>query len=160
MKGYYKYFGNCETIEDVKAEFKKWAKKLHPDCGGDEAEFVKMKAEYDEVFEALKYTFRNAQGATYTKETTDENAEAYAEVVLKMMKMEGVKVELIGTWLWATGATKAYKDELKALGFKWSAKKCAWSWHSSPYYRHSRRKTTMDDIRRTYGTETLKEKFV
>ena len=157
MKHYYKYFAECESIEDVKALFKKWAKKLHPDCGGSQEEFVEMKKEYDRAFEEMKYTFRNSAGQTYTKENTTENAEEYAEIIIQMMKMQGVKVELIGTWLWATGNTKVYKEELKALGFKYSAKKQAWSWHSSPYYHRSRYRMTMDDIRNRYGTATLKQ---
>lgn len=29
-----KYFTNCRTAEDVKATYKRLAKKLHPDMGG------------------------------------------------------------------------------------------------------------------------------
>lgn len=156
----YKYFNECETIEDVKKAFKQWVKKLHPDCGGNAEEFCEMKNEYDKVFEEFKYTFRNHKGQTYTKQTTTENAEEYADIILAMMKMQGVKVELIGTWLWATGNTKLYKEELKALGFRYSSKKKAWSWHSGTYYRRSRIKTSMDDIRNYYGTDTLKQAYI
>ena len=29
------YFKDCKTIEEVKAAYRKYAKQLHPDCGGN-----------------------------------------------------------------------------------------------------------------------------
>ena len=48
-----------------------WAKKLHPDLGGNAEEFKVMQAEYEKLWERLKNVHQNAQGETYTKETTE-----------------------------------------------------------------------------------------
>ena len=38
-------------------------------------------------------------------------------------KMENVSIEVIGAFLWVSGNTKPYKEELKALNMKWSNNK-------------------------------------
>ena len=50
----YEYFSKCTNLDDLVHTYKKNARLLHPDCGGDPAEFVKMNAEYQECMEALK----------------------------------------------------------------------------------------------------------
>ncbi len=45
----YKYFKDCNTIEEVKKAFKPLAMKLHPDKGGKQEEFIAMKQEYDRI---------------------------------------------------------------------------------------------------------------
>ena len=43
-----KYFNEILTTEELERRYKKLAFQLHPDRGGDTAEFQKMKAEYEE----------------------------------------------------------------------------------------------------------------
>jgi hypothetical protein len=75
------------------------------------------------------------------------------------LNLEGVKVELIGSWLWVSGNTKPIKDELKALKFRWCPKKDGqpWTWHDSyTYYPSSKGRSTKEDIENKYGVEELK----
>lgn len=43
-----RYFNENLTVEELDAQYKKLAFQLHPDRGGDTAEFQKMKGEYEE----------------------------------------------------------------------------------------------------------------
>jgi hypothetical protein len=97
---------------------------------------------------------------------TDENiaaaiAEEFKATLDKLMtlNLEGVKVELIGSWLWVSGNTKPIKDELKALNFRWCPKKDGqpWTWHDSYiYYPSSKGRMTKADVENKYGVEELK----
>ena len=49
-------FRDCNCLEDVKARFREYAKKLHPDNGGDVQAFQRMKAEYEQAFNRWKNT--------------------------------------------------------------------------------------------------------
>ena len=117
-----KYFTNYKCIEDIKRVYKEWAKKLHPDCGGDAEDFKKMFSEYEKAYEQFKNVHMNASGETYHKETK-ETAKQYADIINKVIHFEGITIEVIGSWVWLTGNTMMYKDQIKAAGFWWSKTK-------------------------------------
>lgn len=52
---YNKYFSGCSTEQELKKKHREWAKKLHPDRGGNAAQFRAMQEEY----ETLKKRFSN-----------------------------------------------------------------------------------------------------
>lgn len=150
----FKYFMNCNCIEDVKSTYKKLAVKFHPDCGGDAEVFKEMSAEYKVAFEQFKNIFKNSEGETYTKENT-EDFSMFKDVIDQIVGFEDVKIEIIGTWIWVSGNTKPYKDTLKSLNFRWCSKKVAWSFHSEPFKKRGS-KMTLDEIRNIYGSTQIK----
>ena len=46
-----RYFENCNTIEELKAEYRRLAMKNHPDRGGDEETMKAINQQYDEAFD-------------------------------------------------------------------------------------------------------------
>lgn len=155
-----KYFTEARTLEDVKAIYKKVARQLHPDCnpGKDTtAAFQEFQAEYEAAFERCKNIHLNKDGEEYTKETTETAAE-FAGIINALLKLDGLVIELCGSWLWITGNTKEHKDSIKALGFKWSKNKAAWYFHFEPYRKHSRKSVSLEKIRFMYGSQKFTEK--
>jgi curved DNA-binding protein CbpA len=65
-----KFFNECKTAEDLKALYKKLARKNHPDLGGDLETMKQINAEYDEMYEKLKNIHSTTDGKTYEKTTT------------------------------------------------------------------------------------------
>ena len=158
-----KYFTGCKSIDDVKQKFHELAKKLHPDAGGDAAEFRAMMTEYKRAFEDLKNIRVNAQGETYEKEST-ETPEEFAEILMKIIHLEGVTIEIIGSWVWVTGNTYAYKDIIHEAGFTWSKSKKAW-YHTgdAPSNKKYRGRYSMQGLRDKWGSqevETEKQKKI
>ncbi len=147
-----RYFTECKTAEQLKAAYKKLILKNHPDNGGDPEICKAINAEYEAAWERLKNIHTDKDGNFYEKETSETAAE-YMDLISKLVKMAGVSVELCGSWLWLTGNTKEYKDQIKALGFKWAKNKAAWYFHREPYRKHNNKKMSMDDIRRMYGSK-------
>ena len=145
------------TLEELKALYKKLAMKFHPDRGGDLETMKKLNNEYDSLFLKLKNIHTNAKGETYEKETT-ETPEQWKDIVNQLinLNLQNVKIEVIGSFLWLSGETKPYREDLKAIGFRWSSNKTAWYLAPEGYKKTSRKKFAMDDIRNLYGSDTIK----
>lgn len=151
-----RYFENCKTAEALKKAYHKAAARLHPDNGGNEADFKIMKAEYERMFERLKNIHENAAGETYEKDTT-ETASAFADIIEKVVTFRGVEVEIIGTWIWLTGNTKEYKEAIKAAGFFWSKNKTAWYYNGDTDRKKKHRGYySMEGLRDKWGTVKVK----
>ena len=146
-----RFFANCDTLEQLKAEYKRLALKYHPDrMGGDEETMKAINAEYDDVFENLKSWHRNVKGERYQKET-NETPNQFRDLIEKLIKIPNITIEIIGTFVWLSGDTEPNKKALKALGFRKSEKKAMWYLSPPGYRRKTRRTMTMDEIRDSFG---------
>ena len=144
------YFTGVNTLDELKAAYRRLSLKHHPDCGGDEETMKAINAEHDKLFEALKQK-HNATADEFHQ--TTETPEEFRAIIELLLKLDGLAVELCGSWLWIGGNTREHKEALKALGCKWSKNKMLWSWHHEEAGRKWRRGNyTMGNIRRKYGS--------
>jgi hypothetical protein len=148
------YFNNCRTIDEIKATYKQLAKQYHPDCGGDTETMQRINVEYAYA------CARALRGENLSQEDTDKQirmSEEYRAVIEKLIPLVGLVIEVVGNWVWVTGATYPVRTELKEAGLFFASKKLAW------YYRAEEFKTTgskksLDEIRAKYGSETVRLK--
>ncbi len=156
----YKYFVNCETLEDVKHIYKKLLMQYHPDRN-PAPNATKMtqaiNAEYELAFEAFKNIHRNAEGETYTK-ATSETPDLFKKILHKLLKLDGLEINLCGCWLWIAGNTKPHKEALKAAGCKWCSNKKMWAWHPPEMGKTSKRKFEFSEICDKFGCERITTK--
>lgn len=146
-----KYFNNVHTLDELKAEYRRLALRNHPDRGGDPEIMKEINAEHDRVFEMLK----RQHNATHDEQhQTTETAEEFRAILEKLLKLDGLTVELCGSWLWISGETYRHKAELKAAGCRWSSGKKCWYWrHEEAARPWHRGKATMAEIRTKYGSQ-------
>lgn len=151
-----KWFNNPRTIEELKKQYRELAVKHHPDMGGKTEDMQEINNEYDVLFERLKNTHSTAEGQTYTaKEETAETPEEFKDIIEKLIHINGIEIEICGSWVWVTGDTRSHKEELKASGCRWSKNKCAWYWHAEGYKKAHKGTYTLDQIRDTYGSQKV-----
>lgn len=159
-----KYFNNVNALEDLRRQYKELLKKYHPDNpqGSTEA-CQEINAEYDRLFKVLKDKHEsksdktadstNTKQSEYSKNMYDwENDKALREVLQKIINFDGIEIEIVDAWLWVSGNTYIFKDELKEIGFKWASQKKQWYFHTDAYRKRSRKSLSMDDIRNYYGS--------
>ena len=148
-----KYFTNINTLDELKAAYRRLSMKHHPDRGGDTATMQEINAEHDELFERLKKQ-HNASADEFHQ--TTETPEEFREIIELLLRLEGLTVELCGSWLWIGGDTRQHKETLKAAGCRWSNNKKLWYWHHAEEGQKWRRgKATMSDIRTKYGSQVF-----
>ena len=149
----HQFFSNSKTLEELKKQYRELAMKHHPDKGGDTEIMKKINAEYDNLFAKLKDVHQTKDGETYTaKQSTTETPEYFKKIIDELMRMDDVIIEIIGCFIWLTGNTRQYKDQIKALKFQWHSKKIAWYLKPDDYKKRSHKDYDLEEIRNMYGT--------
>ena len=142
-----------KTETGLKTAYRKACLKHHPDKGGD-VEIMKL---VNAAYQFLKNcsTWWTGEQARKAKRTTPLT-ETMQALIDKLKTLQGIKLEIIGSWLWVSGQTYSYKKALKDLKMKFSGNKKAWYYHEDSYRKHSKKKFSMADIRNLHGAEELR----
>ena len=151
------YFKSCKTIEDVKEVYRKLAKKLHPDCGGNAEEFKKMSAEYTTAYNRFKNIHRDQKtDQTEKTEYREYTAEEFADIINKVIHLDGVEIEIVGTWVWLSGNTYPHRETIKAAGFFFSSKHKKWYFNGSTKKSRKHSKLSYEEVKNLHGCKTVK----
>lgn len=150
------YFSKCKTLEELKSKYRNLALKHHPDKGGSTEIMQEINNQYERKFEQVKNVHVNVKGETYEKEV-DEVPEDFIELINNLVKIPDIEIEIIGSFVWLGGNTKPHKEQIKALGFKFSGNKSMWYKAPKGYKKKSRKQYTMDEIRDDFGVRYHKK---
>ena len=146
------YFKNVTSLNDLKKEYRKLAKKYHPDCNStDTNQIMKdINRQYKLLFEQLKHT-KNTN-----EDNQSENVYTFMNIINELIKYENINIDIIGSWLWIDGNTYAIKDQLKATGFKWSKNKKKWYYTDNISNKKKKGTLSYNQIVSKYGKKTIK----
>ena len=160
------FLKNINTLEELKIEFKKLARKHHPDLGGSTELMQILNNEYDYLSSYLSNLAKKHNEAENTKAYKErkywsyedqETAKRYRDIITALLNIEGLIIEICGTWLWISGNTKDHKDLLKGLGLKWARQKQMWYLGENAGRRG--KPQDMEHIRSKYGSTEYKKDF-
>jgi len=156
-----KWFSKCRTGEEVRKMYKELCKKYHPDCAGGSTEIMQeINAEFRIVFERLKNVKFSQDTGSYYEETdakkmAKDTPDMFIEIVNKLFSISAdIVIEICGTWLWLTGDTYSVRDQLKAIGCRWSRSHRKWYFTYDPYV-HTRFTLSERERRSRYGSEFM-----
>jgi hypothetical protein len=138
------------TPDLVKSQYKKLAMKYHPDRNPAGLEMMKA---INIAFEALK-----DYSGTSTLDAGDNYPDILNDAINAVINLEGVTIEVCGTWVWLSGDTRTHKDIIKAAGYWWASKKMMWYFRPADYKSSNRGTWDIDDIRSKYGSEKVANK--
>ena len=148
-----KFFAQCTTLDELKSEYRRLVKLHHPDLGGDTATMQAINAAYEDAFDRLKKQHNDTHDEAHQ---TTETAAEFMEIIEVLLRLDGLDIELCGSWLWIGGNTREHKDALKAAGCRWSSNKKLWYWrHEEDSHRWHRGKSTIGEIRAKYGSQHI-----
>ena len=148
--------------DEIKSAYRKLAMKYHPDRGGNEEVFKQINNEYEQAMEQAKI---NETRKAKTKKEEDfiksqyMNSKNFRNIIDKLIVLEGIEIEITGTWLWLRGNTYKYKEYLKSeFNAQWSKSKKCWFISPNKDFRKTRgyKGKSMSSIRSTYGSTKIK----
>lgn len=135
------------TPEIIKQAYRKASMKYHPDRNPSGKEMMQL---INSAYEAIK----NFSGKA---EIASSNYSQLLSQALNQIINFGLHIEICGAWVWVSGNTKLYKEQLKAAGFKWASKKQQWYYRPDDYKSKARGTWSMDQIRSKYGSQDVNQ---
>ena len=143
------------TAHDAKEAYYAMSKKYHPDVNPAGLQMMKM---INEAWEVLK-DLAGIIEVDPDQDTTTNYPEDLNEAIVSIINLEGLDIEICGSWVWVSGETRTHKDAIKAAGFKYASKKIMWYYRPEGKRAWSRGKVSMNDIRHKYGTTRPERKY-
>ncbi len=147
-----KYFESLTTETEIKARYKALAKQFHPDLGGCAETMKIINSQYEKV---LSGAYQTAGKSMSEIDDLLEKDLILRQKLHAILVLEGLSIEICGSWLWVTGDTKTHKDTLKSQSFFWSNTKTAWYWRSEAKKSFNRKPMSLDEIRSKHGTHNV-----
>lgn len=162
MKFEYFRAGWQTSIEEAKRQYHKLVFENHPDYGGSDEAMVQINREWDYLRKHNFNLHETKEGSVYTDESQDvpdEVTERFAEIIASLVHMEGVGIEICGSFVWLSGNTYEWRQEIRELGFKWARRKKRW-FLAPKNYRKRGSEWSMDKIRSHHGSYVVVQGFV
>ena len=149
-----KYFENIENLEGLRKEYHRLAFINHPDKGGKTATMQIINDLYEKL--SRKLISEDANFTEGRKEWEMQTSEELRERLNRIIRLPGIMIELIGSWIWISGNTFSVRDTLKEEGYKFSHPKGSWYWHKGDYFKKSGVLLSMEEMRELWGAEKTK----
>lgn len=157
----FKWFKDCRNLQDVKHTYRTLCKQYHPDIAGVQSEetMKQINAEYETAFNYWKHHIAadDTTPDSDREETTQETPEAFKDIINGIITLDGIQIDIVGSWIWLSGNTYNHREAIKELGFKWSTGKKMWYWCENPKRRRGS-KLSYDEIKSIHGCQTFKSK--
>lgn len=148
-----KWFKDVKTLDELRTLYRKLALIHHPDRGGSNSDMQEINNEYDILSKRLIHS--NTTFSEGRKSWEEFVSSEIREKLNDIIFLEEIIIEIIGSWIWVTGNTRAVKDQLKLHGFKFSPNKLAWYWQTGDYHKLSKKQFSLDDLRIMYGSDEV-----
>lgn len=153
-------FKATENLEEVKKIYKVLAFLYHPDVNKKVSD--KVMKEINNFYDDNINRFKEKDSSKKWKaESEQKEADIFKDIIEKLIKLE-CDIEICGIFVWVTFDGKPEKETielLKSLDMKWHPSKKKWYYRPSWYRRgYADHEWSMDEIRTSYGSETVKSK--
>ena len=107
-------FENIFNFADLRKAYRDAARKAHPDMGGSDAAMQEVNAAYEKATKRIERTgerfsetaeqkAEREKSAEWQHQTTAADMAEYAEILQKLFSLDGLEIELCGSWLWISG---------------------------------------------------------
>lgn len=141
-----------KEIDDLKREYKKMAKKLHPDAGGTKEQFQELQRQYEKLLKDLLAGSDLSKDQQVNEMAIDKQLR---DIIDQLIVLPNIDVELIGKWIWVSGDTYPIKDVLKSAGLTFIKKAGKPYWVYKGVESSGRGNLSVEEIRSKYGSHKM-----
>ena len=157
------HFKNCKDLNELKNEYRKLCKVLHPDKGGSHAGFIAMQNEFDILSKKLKFS-------TGFEADKDFNANKFYDLVQKFDALLDIDINFVGSFIWLTdtqgaaGAMYRQIETIKSIKVeglnvpRWANKKKSWYFSPEDYKQKTGSNKTLEQLKTKYQGQTVQTK--
>ena len=116
-----------------------------------------MSAEYTTAYNRFKNVHRD-QAADQTEKTEyrEYTAEEFADIINKVIHLDGIEIDIVGTWVWLSGNTYPHRETIKAAGFFFSSKHKKWYYNGNTKKSRKHSRLTYEQVKDIHGCKTVK----
>lgn len=141
-----KHFNNIADLNELRKAYRELSFINHPDVSGFDSTLImqEINAEYKELGDLL------AASGKFADSEIEFNS-LYKEKIEALIKIKNISIELIGNWIWVTGETKAIKETLKGMKFRFAPLKKAWYFKNYSYVKKTTENVSFEEMRALYG---------
>ena len=153
------YFETCKTLDEAKKQYRALAWIHHPDRGGDTATMQQIIAQFEKFV---------PQTEKFKGETEQWNSSDYMAIIHELIHIQGITIEITGSYIRVMGDTKPVKDLIKAINADskyptysvamWHSTHKHWFFKPADYKPFTNRKYSMDEIYSMHGRENVETK--
>jgi len=125
-------------------------------------ELCKVSIDQDEMLKSIKAEYSTLMSVlTESKpvvEAVKEEAATLSDIIKNLRERvnpDGLRLEIVGKWLWLSGAAFAVKEALKELNFRYSPDKKSWYWRSEEDRSSNEKPIPLDLIREKFGSQQV-----
>jgi hypothetical protein len=117
MSGYKKLAGLFDIsaindLDQLKKQYFKLVKIYHPDAGGTNEQFIKLKDEYDKLRDQI---LKGANLSDEEKKNEIVIDEALQTIVDNIINIDDIIIEVIGKWIWVSSKLMGFSNSSYAL---------------------------------------------
>jgi curved DNA-binding protein CbpA len=141
------------VFEDIKKAYRIACGKYHPDRNAAGLEMMKLvNAAYESLSDYVSDGLSGDSDYVH-EETLGDKLNAALNAIVGL---EGIEIEICGSWIWVGGNTREHKEVLKEAGFRYAPKKVMWSYSGSGKRSFGGGRYDMDSIRSMHGSVGVK----
>jgi CTP synthase (UTP-ammonia lyase) len=140
------FFG-CTSADEVQLRYDELCKVFN----GQDEMLNTIKVEYSTLMSVLV-------DSKPIVEAVKEETTTLSDIIKNLQEKvnpEGLRLEIVGKWLWLSGATFSVKEALKELGFRYSPDKKSWYWRSESDRSSNEKPIPLDMIKEKYGASLV-----
>ena len=116
-------------------------------------QFKYFKVDWNTPIEEAKRQYHKLALEHHPDRCGNEDA---IKIISALVNLDGIGIEICGSFIWLSGDTYQWKELLKGLGFKWARKKKRW--FLAPQRKGKRNNNwSMEKIRARHGSVVVTE---